>query len=51
MYATIKAMIFNAYANPAAKRRLEEENKQPRGPLAHLVQIGLASDVNVKGAA
>lgn len=51
MLATVKAMIFNTYANPGAKRRLDEEKKQPRGPLAHLVQIGMASDVKVKGAA
>jgi hypothetical protein len=44
-------MIFNTYANPGAKRRLDEEKKQPRGPLAHLVQIGMAGDVKVKGAA
>jgi hopanoid biosynthesis associated radical SAM protein HpnH len=51
MFATVKAMLFNTYANPGAKRRLEEESRQPRGPLAHLVQIGMASDVKVKGAA
>jgi hopanoid biosynthesis associated radical SAM protein HpnH len=51
MFATVKAMLFNTYANPATRRALDEESKQPRGPLAHLVQIGMASDVKVKGAA
>ncbi len=50
MFATIKAMIFNAYANPGAKQRLADEKKTPRGPLAHLVQVGLAGDVK-RGAA
>jgi len=50
MFATIKAMIFNTYANPGAKHRLAEEKAKPHGPLAHLVQLGLA-DVKIKGAA
>jgi hopanoid biosynthesis associated radical SAM protein HpnH len=45
MFATVKAMIFNTYANPAAKRRLEEARKKPHGPIAHLVQLGIAADV------
>lgn len=36
MWATIKAMVFNTYANPAAAARLEEERSHPHGPLAHL---------------
>lgn len=36
MWGTIKAMVFNRYANPAAGRRLEEEKKKPHGPLAQL---------------
>ncbi len=36
MWGTIKAMIFNTYANPGAKKRLAEEEKKPHGPLAHL---------------
>jgi hopanoid biosynthesis associated radical SAM protein HpnH len=51
MFATIKAMIFNTYANPAAKQRLHEEAEKPHGPLAHLVQLGFAGDVMRKGAA
>ncbi len=51
LWATIKAMIFNTYANPAAKQRLEEEKRKPHGPLAHLVQLGLAQDLKHKGAA
>ncbi len=45
MFATVKAMLFNTYANPAAKGRLAEEAKKPHGPMAQLVQIGLAEDV------
>jgi hopanoid biosynthesis associated radical SAM protein HpnH len=51
MWATIKAMVFNTYANPAAKRRLEKEKQKPHGPLAHLVQLGFAGDMQRKGAA
>lgn len=36
MFATIKAMVFNAYANPRAAKRLKDEAKKPHGPLAHL---------------
>lgn len=36
LWGTIKAMVFNTYANPSAKRRLEEEKAKPQGPLAHL---------------
>jgi hopanoid biosynthesis associated radical SAM protein HpnH len=51
MWATIKAMVFNTYANPSAKQRLKEEAQKPHGPLAHLVQLGFAGDVKAKGAA
>jgi hypothetical protein len=51
MFATIKAMIFNSYANPAAQRALDEEKARPHGPLAHLVQLGFAGDMKAKGAA
>jgi hypothetical protein len=51
LWGTIKAMIFNTYANPGAKERLREESEKPHGPLAHLVQLGLATDVKMKGAA
>jgi hypothetical protein len=36
MFATIKAMVFNSYANPGAGKRLSEEAKKPHGPLALL---------------
>ncbi|MFO0829901.1 MAG: adenosyl-hopene transferase HpnH [Phycisphaerales bacterium] len=45
LFATVKAMVFNTYANPAAKRRLAEEAKKPHGPVAHLVQLGIAADI------
>lgn len=48
MWGTIKAMIFNTYANPAAKDRLSEEAKKPHGPLARLVALGFADDVKRK---
>jgi hopanoid biosynthesis associated radical SAM protein HpnH len=51
MFATVKAMLFNAYANPGALSRLDEEREKPHGPLAHLVQLGFAGDMKVKGAA
>jgi len=50
LWGTIKAMVFNAYANPAAKKRLQEEAKRPHGPLAQLVQLGFAEEVK-SGAA
>ena len=31
MWATIKAMVFNRYANPAAARKLDEASRQDRG--------------------
>jgi len=45
LVATVKAMVFNAYANPGAKERLAEEARKPHGPARHLVQLGLAEDV------
>ena len=36
LWGTMKAMVFNMYANPAAKSRLEVEKTKPHGPLAHL---------------
>jgi hopanoid biosynthesis associated radical SAM protein HpnH len=48
MWGTIKAMIFNAYANPSARRKLAQEAKKPHGPLARLVALGFAEDVQRK---
>ena len=45
LVATVKAMVFNSYANPGAKKRLGEEARKPHGPARHLVQLGLAEDV------
>ena len=45
LLATVKAMVFNAYANPSAKRGLEEEARKPHGPALHLVQLGLAEEI------
>jgi len=45
LFATAKAILFNIYANPGAKARLAEEAKKPHGPARHLVQLGLAEDV------
>ncbi len=51
LWATVKAMVFSTYANPRAKRRLEEEKSKPHGPMQHLVQLGLATDLDQRGAA
>jgi hopanoid biosynthesis associated radical SAM protein HpnH len=51
LWATVKAMVFNTYANPRAKRRLDEEKSKPHGPMQHLVQLGLAKDLEQRGAA
>jgi hopanoid biosynthesis associated radical SAM protein HpnH len=48
LWGNIKAMLFNRYANPAAQQRLDEEKAKPHGPMAHLVNLGLADDVLVK---
>ena len=45
LVATVKAMVFNAYSNPGSKERLAEEARKPHGPARHLVQLGLAEDV------
>jgi hopanoid biosynthesis associated radical SAM protein HpnH len=45
IFATVKAMLFDTYANPAARNRLREEATKPHGPRAHLVQLGFAQDV------
>jgi len=36
MLGTIKAMVFNTYANPAAQNRLAEAKKEPSSPLVKL---------------
>jgi len=57
LFATVKAMVFNTYANPVARRKLDEEKTRPHGPIAHLVQLGFATDIDAargmarKGAA
>ena len=45
LFSTAKALLFNAYANPGAGERLADEAKKPHGPAKHLVQLGLAEDV------
>jgi hypothetical protein len=45
LFGTIKAMVFNRYANPSAGRKLKEESKRPHGPLARLVELGFADDI------
>jgi len=39
MWGTVKAMLFNRYANPNAQRRLESEKHKPHGPLAQLENL------------
>ncbi len=51
MWSTIKAIVFNRYANPAATNRLKKEREKPHGPLARLVELGLADDVMSKAGA
>jgi len=57
LVATVKAMVFNSYANPVARKRLDDEKTRPHGPIAHLVQLGFATDIDAartmarKGAA
>jgi len=50
LFATVKAMVFNTYANPVARRKLDEERTRPHGPIAHLVQLGFATDVDAARA-
>ncbi len=45
LWATVKAVVFNRYANPAAGGRLREEARRPRSPLARLVELGIADDL------
>ncbi len=49
IWANIKAMVFNTYANPGAAKRLDEEKAKPHGPMHHLVQLGFAVDVKPDG--
>jgi hypothetical protein len=41
MWGTVKAMVFNRYANPGAMKRLKDEEGKPHGPEVHLVQLGI----------
>ncbi len=50
LLATVKAMVFNTYANPVARRKLDEEKTRPHGPIAHLVQLGFATDIDAARA-
>lgn len=50
MWGTIKAMLFNSYANPGAMNKLDKMKDQPRGPLARLVQLGYGDAVKAKRA-
>jgi hopanoid biosynthesis associated radical SAM protein HpnH len=51
MWATIKAMVFNRYASPRAVKRLDEESQKPQGPLARLIELGLADDLKQRAGA
>ncbi|QDU71394.1 adenosyl-hopene transferase HpnH [Mucisphaera calidilacus] len=48
MWGTVKAMLFNLYANPSAGKRLAEEAKKPHGPM---VQLGIDSGASEKAGA
>ena len=50
IWGNIKAILFSRYANPSAARRLDAERGKPHGPLAHLVQLGLAKDLGKTAA-
>ncbi|MFM1830893.1 MAG: Antilisterial bacteriocin subtilosin biosynthesis protein AlbA [Planctomycetota bacterium] len=50
IWANLKALVFSRYANPSAARRLDAERGRPHGPLAHLVQLGLATDLEKTAA-
>ncbi|MEX0742366.1 MAG: adenosyl-hopene transferase HpnH, partial [Phycisphaeraceae bacterium] len=39
IWANAKPILFNSYANPAAKQKLKEEAKKPHGPLAQLSNV------------
>lgn len=51
LFATMKAMVFDAYASPKAKRMLEEEKAKPHGPDVHLVQLGFDLPAREESAA
>ncbi|MGA1265615.1 MAG: adenosyl-hopene transferase HpnH [Phycisphaerales bacterium] len=50
IWANLKAIVFSRYANPSAAGRLDAERGRPHGPLAHLVQLGLATDLEKTAA-
>ena len=50
IWGNIKAILFSRYANPSAAGRLDAERGKPHGPLAHLVQLGLAKDLGKTAA-
>jgi len=50
LFATVKAMVFNTYANPVARKKLDDEKTRPHGPIAHLVQLGFATDIDAARA-
>ncbi|MCH8316610.1 MAG: DUF3463 domain-containing protein, partial [Planctomycetes bacterium] len=51
LWGTVKALMFNRYASPAAQVGLEEEAKKPHDPLARLVELGFAEDLKDKAGA
>ena len=51
MWSTIKAMACNRYASPRAVKRLDEESQKPQGPLARLIELGLADDLKQRAGA
>jgi hopanoid biosynthesis associated radical SAM protein HpnH len=51
LWGTVRAMLFNTYASPGARRRLAEEKDKPHGPMAHLVQLGYSEEVKQKAGA
>lgn len=44
LWGTIKAMVFNRYANPKVAKALVDEKSKPHGPEVHLVQLGMDVD-------
>jgi hopanoid biosynthesis associated radical SAM protein HpnH len=51
LWSTMKALVFNRCANPAAVRELQAHADRPRTPLARLVELGIAADVASKAGA
>jgi len=51
LWGTIKAMVFNTYANPAAGQRLKEEEAKPHGPMAMLENITINGEKLVESKA